>query len=247
MYNQQNIEDSARYHMWHRLGLGSTSTKSRQIYARTIGLKTINQVKPTEEDYKQAMLNMVAYKEPMNSCAKEISKAKLNFVSTFCTPTERIMPKKTEWALYDEAKQEKETTMAYGDLTTTNLETQQRNYLKRRLDEVFYTKKADLRTKFNIDFNASPKTKDELQRKLTAGEFELKTNYFDADGKPNYCYGSMLDAVRWIDPARKEDRDGYDAAKEALNKVFTAAKDVAMMKSLDDGLKALQDFEAATF
>ena len=50
--------------------------------------------------------------------------------------------------------------------------------------------------------------------------------------------------VRWRDPAKKADKEGYQKARKLFEAEVKSARDTIAIKSVDDGLKALQDLEA---
>ena len=50
------------------------------------------------------------------------------------------------------------------------------------------------------------------------------------------------DWFSWRDPAVKEDREGYEAALRRVSEAFEKARDIIMVKSPEEGLKALHNF-----
>lgn len=134
----------------------------------------------------------------------------------------------------------KENNMGY------EIETAQRQHLQSRLRDVREAHSSAMRDKYNMNPVRSPKTLEELTAALAKGHYTLNKDMFTADGRFT-GWTSSRDAIIWTNPDKPEDKAGYDAAKALLGKAYTAAKDVIIVKSLDDGLKALNDFETATF
>lgn len=156
----------------------------------------------------------------------DYSLATLSPVNPVCCPS---APKK-------KCAQKEETTMDY------NMEVDQRNHLKRRLDRVETDKHGELRTAFHMD--ASPKSKDAILAALKAGNIEFNNAYFAKDGTLGECWNAN-GTFSFVDPDK--DEKGYDAAKKLLHAAFAAAKDKIIVLPLKDGLDALNEFEAATF
>lgn len=134
--------------------------------------------------------------------------------------------------------QQKDNNMGY----EYNMEVDQRNHLKRRLEVVRNDKSADIRVKYHIDDQHPAQTKEEIINAFKAGEFDLPGYLFGRDGKLAEGYVPQA----WL-KAPTKDTDGYNAAEKLLGAAYTEAKDLIIVAPLADGLKALNAFEAATF
>lgn len=124
----------------------------------------------------------------------------------------------------------------------------QRDYLLSRLAKSEYPKEIELRKLFNIGVDNTPKTYAQLiemikENKYTLDEKETsRVDEYMADGGYN-PYGPTRGIV-WDGP--KPDKAGYKAGLEDMAKEFDATKDTIMVFSAEDGLKAVQAFEAWT-
>jgi hypothetical protein len=150
---------------------------------------------------------------------------------TFEEPKEMLL----KWK---KPKEEKETTMGY----EYNMEVDQRNHLKRRLDLVYKDKNVALEKQFFIFEPEGPRTKDELTKCLASGGFSINESFFDKKGNLDRWANPQV-AISWRTEATQADMEGYEAAKKLLDKAYTDTKDAIIVKPLTDGLAALQAFE----
>lgn len=111
------------------------------------------------------------------------------------------------------------------------------NYLRERAYMASDKKYASLNEKFHMIMPGPPKDKAEAERRLKAGEF----GFYDWEERKF----SFRDQFYWADPNR--DQEGFDKAAAKLDKTFQDLMDIINIKSADDGLKALQEFEATEF
>lgn len=147
---------------------------------------------------------------------------------------------KLEW--YSKKKKE-ENPMNYASagvaVSVDNPEKDQRRYMVRRIEDIYYEKKDALRSQFNIDATL-PQSPQELADMIKNGEFTIKG--LGEEKKGRYFY--WTDAIEFRKaPA---DKDGFDAAKAALKKFKQEQIDIVTIKSLDDGFNALKAMEAWT-
>ena len=125
--------------------------------------------------------------------------------------------------------------------TDLELPAQQMNYLLARLTNLSYTKASELRKDFGLTDDPFPETPKELLARITEGKYVLPK---ESEDKSSFC---PLDYIRWRDPAKLEDKEGYKAADKLFQVDYTTTKDQIWVKDLDTGLKALQDFEAKKY
>lgn len=133
--------------------------------------------------------------------------------------------------------------------STADLEIQQRNFLKSRIETLEYSKRNALREYFKMDAAFHPKTKDELIAALLNGGLKFDDAYFTKDGENKYTY-SATDLIRYakvVDPKNLPDEEGYKVAREALRKAGENLKDVVTLAPLAEATKAFEDFKSATF
>lgn len=114
---------------------------------------------------------------------------------------------------------------------------QQKDYLMSRLNEVEYSHKKALKTKFRMDKAECPKTFKDAIAALKAGHFTFTwdDNTILNGGVDPMCYFS------WH--TKPQDAEGYEAAKEELKKARTLVLDEIMTLDYDTGLKAVQEFK----
>ena len=117
-----------------------------------------------------------------------------------------------------------------------------RDYLEIRAADVRSAHKSTLARHFGIEDDAPPKTIKELKERLAEGKFRTHENYKD---DTNIRYESLDHLIRWR--TRDADKDGFRTAKESLAKTYTELQDIIVVKTPDEGLKALQEFEKKTF
>lgn len=115
----------------------------------------------------------------------------------------------------------------------------EKTYLSRRLDNIEYNVQRSLPKKFGLQDNDRPRTPNELISQITSGKYVV------AKGREDTKIYDPMDFIRWRDPTTVEDQAGHDAAVAKLHADTQAARDVIVVKDLDSGLKALQDFETA--
>jgi len=139
-------------------------------------------------------------------------------------------------------KEEKGTTMATFN-TTADLTAQQKNYLASRLDTLKWQKADELRAPYGLKDDDAPQSFDELLERLDKGRYVIS----DEKRKLKYGWYDAMCYVEWRDPAIKKDREGYDAAVEKVEAAALKVKDIIVVKSLDDGLAAVEAFETAAF
>lgn len=143
------------------------------------------------------------------------------------------------------------TTMYYDDDcecgTPTLPEIRKSNYLKMRLDSVAYDKSHEFNTIFFIDNDDAPVGPDEMLARIAAGKFVIPRDE-DADGKPINKFKRYHEReILWRDPAKPADKNGRDAAQEKLDAAKAKTADSIMILPPEQGLAALQAFEAQTF
>jgi hypothetical protein len=146
--------------------------------------------------------------------------------------------------------------MRYGEKNTVatalvtappTLEQDQKTYLTRRLDNLFYDAIDNkLRKQFNIGVTGSPSTYAELIDMIKNDKFKLDEDKIKKVEKARasgdiWCYGNT-DGIIWDLP--KPDRNGYHAATVEYEVKKRVAMDVIMVNSAADGLAAIKALES---
>lgn len=136
---------------------------------------------------------------------------------------------------------------ATATVTAATTETQdQRKYLARRLDDIYYGLERPLFATFGLTDDEAPSTPKELKARIADGKFTiigLPKDDEDED-EDDFFYGGWSRMIRWRDPAKKLDRDGYDAARKELKAEYQKALDTIKIDEPKAGLDAVKAFEA---
>lgn len=126
----------------------------------------------------------------------------------------------------------------------------QREHLLERLNGARYDKQGEeLRRAFGLEDDEAPKTIKERKERFAAGKYIIQWKADEDDYDEDEEIGSYYTGgkLRWRDPAVKEDRKGFNLAVDKIEKDVKHTKDIIVIKSPDDGLKALEKFESSTF
>ena len=198
-----------------------------QYVKRAIQIKDKLDNLPRYKDAVQAVNNLEPCKAHMPIRATAIEQKWTQFVAG-CYPI-AVLHDEIQYEVQYSNKEEKQMY----SIEHTRIE-----HLSRRLHDLFYTKKGDLRKQFHMDDDRQPKDAIELIERIQAGSFVMPTK---ESIKQNYS-GSIRDQIVWR--SEEKDEEGYEAAKKDLTAKYEAAKDIIMVKSADEGLAALQDFQA---
>ena len=129
---------------------------------------------------------------------------------------------------------------------TINLEVKQRDYLSSRAYRIQTNKESELYRQFGIWENEPPKTRNELMQRIKDGKFVIRRNEdedYDDDDSCNFFSTNVI----WRDPEVKKDFEGLETAKKTLTSYYTSVIDTVTIKSLDEGLKAVEAFEKWTY
>lgn len=152
---------------------------------------------------------------------------------------------------YSCKQEEGNNPMNYATATVqaATTETQdQRKYLTRRLDDIFYQKERPLYAAFGLTDDEAPTSPKELKKRLADGKFTiigLPKDDEDED-EDEYFYGGWSRLIRWRDPAKKADQEGYDAARKELKSKYQEALDTIKIDDVKAGLDAVKALEAWT-
>lgn len=132
------------------------------------------------------------------------------------------------------------------DNMITQIDTE-RKYLTNRLAGVSREKDAYAYEYYNIGYRPTPKTGKELKDWLASGRVVVDAK-LDDDLKFDRDWGSSpLNYLVFVDPDKKVDHDGYEKETQVIAKDYTKAKDVISLLSTEQGLTALEAFEARTY
>jgi hypothetical protein len=117
----------------------------------------------------------------------------------------------------------------------------QRRYLFDELSRALFKIDARLEKEFHIIDDEPPRTQEELIQRIKDGMWEPEGNK-EADG------ATFSEAwIRWRNPKHKPDKAGYRKARLASKDKFKDIERIIAIKSPDEGLAALIDYEAMSF
>src|SRR5258705_5466362 len=118
------------------------------------------------------------------------------------------------------------------------------NYLLSRYENTKSEIRSDLRKQFGLDNDDRPTTAKELADRILSGKYVLPTEKEEELMRERYCFDwSVLDGIKWRDPAIKEDKDGFKLAETELNDESMKVHDAVMIKDHDTALTAIQAFK----
>lgn len=143
-----------------------------------------------------------------------------------------VDPNKKEKKMYNECKTDQRTEAQ-----------QAKDYLIHSLNMVMNQKLGELVYEFGIE-QKYPKTVGELRQAYKDGWLKLNIPAEAKDSKRVY---SWFDHIRFGDPTKKRDEEGYDAAVKAVQKAASDVKDQIVVMGPEKGLEALNAFKAETF
>jgi len=116
------------------------------------------------------------------------------------------------------------------------------NYLLARYENTKREIRLELRKQFGLDNDDRPTTAKEFADRILSGKYVLPTEKEEELARQQY-YSSVVDAIKWRDPAIKEDRDGFKLAETELDDESLKVHDVVMIKDHDTALAAIQAFK----
>lgn len=124
---------------------------------------------------------------------------------------------------------------------------EQRRHLEHRLYQIYSQKSRDAEKDiFFTRDDDTPRTGKELIERVTAGKFE-----YDEDAEKKYKErGGWIDGpfqfIRWRDPSKKADAEGYKTWGKKLEKAYDSARDEIKIYDPEKGLETLRKFESDT-
>ena len=107
-----------------------------------------------------------------------------------------------------------------------------RRYLIREIDHLSERTHSDLKHKFNLVDDNPPNCGKELVQRILDGKYTIP----ETNASWNYPYG-----IRWHDPSKKEDKEGFKTAWDSFCTAEQRATDTANVLTAAEGLAALDD------
>ena len=170
---------------------------------------------------------------------RDAKPAKFKFAcSLACTPCPATVC--TDYPAIKEEGNNPMNSYASATIAAPTTEAQdQRKYLARRLEEVYDILRYPLEAKFGLADDEAPTSAKEFKERIEAGQFTFREH---KDGR--YFY--WMDAIKWRDPSKKEDKEGFAAACKDLKAKKQAALDIIKIDEPKAGLDAIKALEAWT-
>jgi hypothetical protein len=145
--------------------------------------------------------------------------------------------KELEKFLYPTKKEQPMNTNIYATLEAPQTRDHTKEYLKDRLSSARSSRERKAMIKFGLEDDFFPRLAEDVVDRIKSGLYVINE---ERDGD---CFNPW-DAIEWRDPAIKKDFPGFKKWQELEKQTFLVAKDTVVVKSYDEGLKALQDYEA---
>lgn len=121
-------------------------------------------------------------------------------------------------------------------LNEESIEAKQRRSLKDALYDAFRDKVAAAKKQFGLTADAAPETVKELIQRIKDGKFSIKPDRED-DYASSFWY-----TVSWKDPSVTVDKDGYKAARAALDTEYNALDLRIAIIPVADALAAVETY-----
>ena len=122
------------------------------------------------------------------------------------------------------------------------------HFIKVRLPRMAMAKTNELEQHFGLVDDPAPKSFKELMERIEKKHFVINEER-EASNEAGFGWGCPLDAIRFRDPEKVEDRKGYLEAVKAMHEGMRATEDeiVAYQNDGEKVLAALAKFEANTY
>lgn len=179
---------------------------------------------------------------------KEYEESKVNRLDCIPCKAPAAVPNVTferkDWVILDDIVVQQEPK-AKAMNTDTRTEAQQaKDYLIESLRDATYNKEQETRKAFHIDERPIV-TLGELRKAVKDGWFNVDKSMKDyGDDFPVY---GVWDFITIENPEKKQDREGYDAARKEIRKAASDVKDQIVVFGPEKGLEALNAFKAQSF
>lgn len=122
-------------------------------------------------------------------------------------------------------------------VTADSIEKDQRRALSSALYIAFRAKVDAAKKQFGLTGDTPPETTEEMIQRIQDGKFVLPEKYEDQYASASY--------IEWRDPAIKQDKDGYKAARKELDTEYSALELKLAIIPVADGLAAVEAYRDA--
>lgn len=122
-------------------------------------------------------------------------------------------------------------------VTADSIEKDQRRALTSALYSAFRDKVGAAKKQFGLTGDDAPQTMTEMVQRIQDGKFVIPEQYKD------HCASTSF--IEWRDPAIKQDKDGYKAARKELDTAYQALELKLAIIPVADGLAAVEAYRDA--
>lgn len=131
-------------------------------------------------------------------------------------------------------EQEKDSAMS----TYFNTHDEQKSYLIDRAYSIQSNKDREASVFFGLRDDVRPSTANELVKRIRDGLFVIPSDKGDRT-----CH-APFEYIRWRDPAKKEDKEGYKTWRKGLDAAHTRVVDAIAVLAPEEALKKVHELEA---
>lgn len=240
------VYDWARHFMWERLqeSYPEMSLKDKWRGGRTEFQRMYGKQEPNAIDYAKANEKVSMMSCEFNSIPCELHGDRGEYIIEELN--DLISTSKVVWnpsEVFEEEQPIKKVNNMYDDdFNVETEESKKRSYLRHRGYDVEHKLQNALSQQFGLADDDCPSTMGEMVKRIQEGKFLLKE-----DHKDKSFYGNVAAWLRWRDPSKKEDKDGYKIAMKALDTETKKVRDTIEIADPAEGLKALHQLEKWTY
>jgi hypothetical protein len=156
---------------------------------------------------------------------------------------------------YKKITQEKERAMnpgaatsvaiaAYPPQTETNERNEQREYLKYRINDIRADKKEEAKKTFGLADDAWPRSPKELIERIQNGKVTVSKRWTEEMDDYFYSPRTLIEFLRFRDPEKVEDKDGYKEYEKDLDETYQTLADSIMVNEPKQAMAEVQAWEA---
>lgn len=116
-----------------------------------------------------------------------------------------------------------------------------RSHLRNDLSTHYSLHDRKLMKHFHLVDDDDPETAEAAVERIKSGMFQLK------DKKDRSSFAHWTNHIRWRDPTKEKDEEGYQAAYDKMKVAYKHAQQDVLCDSLDKAKAAVRKFEEHTF
>jgi hypothetical protein len=120
-----------------------------------------------------------------------------------------------------------------------------KQHLLSRLHDIQFAHWEKLREHFGLKDDMRPQSPEELVKRIQDGKFVIPDH--EQEDFDFYSPGDLVHFIKWRDPSKKKNKEGFEVAQKALRDAEKKVEDKIAVYDPEKGLKALEEFESKTF